>query len=379
MKKEKLRIAVNTRLLLRGKLEGIGWFTFEAFSRIAAQHPEVEFYFLFDRPYSQEFVFAPNITPVVLFPQARHPILYLLYFEIAITRWLARMSPDLFVSPDGFLSLSWAGKQLSIIHDLNFMHHPDFLPWAERIYCRSMFPLFARKAERVATVSEYSKVDLEKTFKLPGGKIDVVYNGINPIFVPLAEEDAMECRAETTGGVPYFVFVGSLHKRKNIENMLLAFDHFKSSYAMPFKLIIVGEHMFGKSYLNATLEGMRFSSDVVFLGRLYKENLHRVVASAHALLLVSHFEGFGVPIVEAMRCGVPVVTSNVSSMPEIAGDAALLVCPKDVSQISDAMLSLATNTELCNDLINKGFSVSAKFTWDKTAKRLWDSIMKCIE
>jgi len=375
----KLKIAVNTRLLLPGKLEGIGWFTCESFRRIVLQNPEVDFYFLFDRPFAKDFVFGPNVKPVVLYPQARHPLLYLLYFEVSLNIWLNRVSPDVFVSPDGFLSLSWKGKQIPVIHDLNFMHHPDFLPWADRVYYRKMFPLFAKKATRVATVSEYSKGDIEKTLHVSPAKIDVVYNGVNPVFTPLSFEQTSRVRDEFTSGHPYFVYVGSLHKRKNIENMLLAFDRFRQNDPGHHKFVIVGEPMFESEYLQNMLSNMVHAQDVVFLGRLYENNLHKVVASARALMLVSHFEGFGIPIIEAMACGVPVITSDVSSMPEIAGDAALLVSPTSVNQIADAMHSIAGSEVLRNEMINKGYVVVKKFSWEVTAQRLWGCIEKCLQ
>src|SRR5690606_7224010 len=117
-----MRIAVNTRLLLKGKLEGIGWFTYQTLERIVKQHPEHEFIFFFDRPYDRSFVFASNVTPVVLSPQARHPVLFYLWFELGIPRLLRKYKADLFLSPDGFSSLSTKVPTCLVIHDLAFEH-----------------------------------------------------------------------------------------------------------------------------------------------------------------------------------------------------------------------------------------------------------------
>ncbi|HSV88982.1 MAG TPA: glycosyltransferase family 1 protein [Bacteroidales bacterium] len=374
----RLKIAVNTRLLLPGKLEGIGWFTYQTFQRIAKNHPEVEFHFLFDRPFDKQFVFSDNIKPVALFPPARHPLLYFIFFEKTIPEYLNKVKPDLFISPDGFLSLSWSGPQIAVIHDLNFMHFPAFVPLASRLYYRSMFPHFARKAIRIATVSEYSKFDIVKTFSIREDKIDVVYNGINENFKPVSEAEAIATRHRVTGGIPYFVYLGSLHKRKNIGNMLMAFEKFRQTHPGDFRLLIIGEPMFKGNFPKEHLRQMRFKDDVVFLGRLDGEFLNQVVASARGLLLVSYFEGFGIPIIEAMKCGVPVITSNVTSMPEIAGDAALLVNPSSPGEISDAMASLANQNELCKNLINRGRTVCKKFSWDATSSKMWDCIIKSL-
>ncbi len=373
-----LKVAINTRLLLPGRLEGIGWFTYQTFKRITLNHPEVEFHFIFDRPYHQEFVFSDNIKPVVLFPQARHPILYYLFFEKALPAYFNKIKPDLFISPDGMLSLSWDGPQIPVFHDLNFIHNPDYLPWLSSKYYRARFPRFAGKACRIATVSEYSRADIAKTFAYPSDKIEVVYNGVNEAFKPVSAAVAEETRREFTGGCPYFVYVGSLHKRKNIDNMLLAFEAFKKTDKEKHKLVIIGEHMFGSNGLQKLLNSMAFMDDVLFVGRLYNHQLSRVVGSSQALLLVSFFEGFGIPIIEAMHSEVPVISSNVTSMPEVAGNAALLVDPHQVGQITRAMQDIVGDQKLRNQLVENGKVVRERFSWDKTALRMWDCMSHCL-
>ena len=150
-----LKIAVNTRLLIKNKLEGIGWFSYETLKRITRAHPEHQFYFLFDRPFDESFVFGSNVTPIVIRPQARHPILFYLWFEKSIPRALKKINPDLFMSTDGYLSLSTTTPSLPVIHDLNFEHYPEQLPFLVRKYYKHYFPRFARKAARIATVSEF--------------------------------------------------------------------------------------------------------------------------------------------------------------------------------------------------------------------------------
>lgn len=152
-----MKIAVNTRLLVKNKLEGIGWFSYETLKRITTQHPEHEFYFIFDRKHSDDFIFSDNVTPIELFPQARHPFLYYLWFEFSMPRLLKKLKPDLFLSPDGYLSLKSKIKSLVVFHDLNFEHYPEDIPWLERKNYKYFFPRYAKKADRIATVSEYSK------------------------------------------------------------------------------------------------------------------------------------------------------------------------------------------------------------------------------
>ncbi len=373
-----MKIAVNTRLLIPGKLEGIGWFACQSLERIVRAHPEVDFYFLFDRPYSNEFIFAPNVKPVRLFPPARHPFLYYCYFEQTLGRYLNKTAPDLFLSPDGFLSTRYRGKQLPVFHDLNFIHFPHFLPLLTRNYYLHFFPKYARTASRIATVSEFSKADIARTFSYPEDKVDVVYNGVNQVFSPVDEPEARAARQQFTGGRPYFVYIGSLHKRKNIGNMLRAFDAFRKDDPEQHKLVIIGAPMFGSGDIRKVFRSMEYKDDVLILGRQYGDVLRTLVASSRALLLVSYFEGFGIPIIEAMQCDVPVITSNVASMPEVAGDAALLAAPDSVDQIVEAMRRIVRDPGLRESLIQKGRKQGLRFSWDKTAERLWHSMEKCI-
>ncbi|TVR41950.1 MAG: glycosyltransferase family 1 protein [Bacteroidia bacterium] len=373
-----MKIAINTRLLLPGKLEGIGWFTFQSFKRIVKAHPEHRFYFLFDRKHNKEFVFADNIVPVELFPPARHPFLYYVYFEHVVSRYLRKEGIDLFVSPDGFLAGHFDGAQLPVFHDLNFMHQPQFIPWLTRKYYHYYFPRYAGMAKRIATVSEYSKKDIEQTFSYPAERIDVVYNGIHSFLGPAEKETARAVRDELCNGAPYFVYIGALHRRKNIDGLLRAFDLFKSNNQLSHKLVIIGATMFGSGDLKKAYRSMQHQSDVVFAGRKDDKAVRDILGSADALLLVSHFEGFGVPIIEAMKCEVPVIASDVTSMPEVAGDAALLVDPLSIEQIAGAMSRIIQDHSLRNVLIERGRKQCRKFSWDLTAKRLWESMEKCL-
>ena len=370
-------IAVNTRLLIQGKLEGIGWFTRETLSRITHDHPEHQFLFIFDRPFASEFVFSENVTPIILSPPTRHPLLWYFWFEFQIPRILKKYKADLFFSPDGYLSLNTKIRQLAAIHDINFAHRPQDLPWLKAKYYNHFFPLFARKAKRIVTVSFFSKEDINRTYKIENDKIDVVYNGVNTLYTPTSDDEKSKTKAIYSEAKEYFLFIGSLHPRKNICGLLRAFDAFRTSVESDTKLLIVGESMFKTSDIELAYEGMRYKDDVVFTGRLGNEELHQVLGAAMALTFVPFFEGFGIPVIEAMNAGVPVICSNTTSLPEVGGHAVLYVDPFSMSQIKDAMIKLFQEKELRESLIIKGFIQKDKFSWDKTADLLWGSIQIC--
>ncbi len=369
-------IAVNTRLLLPGKLDGIGWFTYHTLRHLTESNPSVKWYFYFDRPWSSEFVFSENVTPLALFPQARHPFLYYWWFEHSVRNALNRHRPHLFLSPDGYLSLSSGTKQLSVMHDLNFEHYPGDLPFLTRHYYRYYFRKFAQKATRIATVSEFSKKDIVKCYNIQPDKIDVVYNGVNSLFEPLSAENISMVRSKYTGGAPYFLFVGMLHQRKNIANLLRAYEHFRHHNASAVKMLIAGHKKWWTTEMESVYSHMKFKEDVIFTGRLPVDELVRVTASALAITYVSYFEGFGVPIIEAMRCGVPVITSNITSMPEVSGGAAILVDPFSVESIASAMQQVSADSNVQHSLSRMGILQSQKFSWESTSLKLWDCILK---
>jgi glycosyltransferase involved in cell wall biosynthesis len=374
-----MKIAVNTRLLLPNKLEGIGWFMYETLQRIVTQHPEHEFVFIFDRPYSPEFIFAANVTPVVIGPPARHPFLFYAWFEFSVAYILKKHKCDLFLSPDGYLSLRSNVKQLAVIHDLCFMHYPQDIKWIYAKYLVNFFPKFARKARRIATVSEYSKHDINKQYNIPLNKIDVVYNGVNEAFKPLSITEQELVKATYSNGCQYFVYVGALHPRKNIARLLQAYDAFCTASKSEVKLIIVGEKQWWNAHLQNVYNNTAHKQNILFTGRLSNEELNKVLASALALTYIPYFEGFGIPILEGFKCQTPVITSNTTSMPEVAGDAALLINPFNVHEIVDAMLSVYNNAELRTQLIHKGTAQLNNFSWQQSANLLWQSIEKCMQ
>lgn len=374
-----MRIAVNTRLLLKDKLEGIGWFTYQTLERIVRSHPEHEFIFFFDRPYDPQFVFAPNVTPVVVGPQARHAVLFYLWFEWRIPALLKKYKADLFLSPDDFSSLSTKVPTCLVIHDLAFEHYPEHFKLSHKLYWRKYSPLFARKATRIATVSTFSKEDIAARYKVTPDNIDVVYNGAHAEYRPLGWEEREAVKQKYADGCEYFVFAGALHPRKNIVNLLKAFVKFKKMQRSNMKLVIVGRLAWKYEEVMQMREEMPFKEDVKWVGYMGVEELSKVMGGAYALVYASLFEGFGIPILEAYQCNVPAIVSNTSSMPEVAGDAALLVDPTDVDDIAAKMQLIYKDEHLRKKLISHAPEQVKKFNWEQSATKLWNSMMKCLK
>jgi glycosyltransferase involved in cell wall biosynthesis len=373
-----MRIAVNTRLLLKGKLEGIGWYTNETLKRIVKSHPEHEFIFFFDRPYDPSFIFADNVTPVVFEPQARHPLLFYIWFEMRIPFMLRKYKADLFLSTDGLMSLKTKVPTCLVIHDLAFEHYPEHLKGSHKFYFRKYSPLYARKAKRIVTVSQFSKEDIASRYHVAPEKIDVSYNGAHDNYRPLTWEERVAIKEQYADGCEYFAYAGALHPRKNILNVLRAFVAFKKRQRSNMKLVIVGRFAWKYEEIVKMREELPFKEDVKWVGYLDVDHLSKVIGAAYALVYASLFEGFGIPILEALQCNVPAIISNTSSMPEVGGKAALLVDPKDHTDIADKMQLLYKDEDLRSRLITAAPEQVAKFNWEKTAAILWQSMMKCV-
>jgi glycosyltransferase involved in cell wall biosynthesis len=372
-----MRIGVNTRLFVKGKMDGIAWFSYEILKRIVTQHPEHEFVFFFDRPYNPYFIFAPNVEPVIVHPQARHPLLWWLFFEIGIRKNLSRKKIDLFISPDGWNCLGTRVKTINVIHDLNFEYYPEFISRFKLKYYKYFFPRFAKKADHLITVSQFSKQDISNLYNIPPDKISVVYNAAADDFFKVDLKTKEETVKELTQGVPYFVFVGSAHKRKNVQRIMVAFDEFCEKNS-GYKFVFAGSNKYWDKDIKNTFNKLKNKSEILFTGYLSTTEMNKVVSSAEALVYPSLFEGFGIPIVEGFAAHVPVITSNVSSMPEVAGDAALLVNPLSVTEIADAMAEIASDKQLCAKLIQLGEERNRNFSWDKSAQQFWKIILEFL-
>jgi glycosyltransferase involved in cell wall biosynthesis len=373
------KIAVNTRLLRKNAMDGIGWVTYNVLKEITINHPKIEFHFLFDSGIENEFLFSKNIIPHNLFPPAKHAALNVIWFEWSAKNLLNKLKPDLFFSPDGILCLGWNGKQYNIVHDINYEHRPKDLKFTNRLYYKYFIPKSIDKACRIATVSRYSKQDIINTYKTPAEKIDVVHLGINDFFHPVESETIKQnIKERFTQGFDYFIFIGTLSPRKNISRLMQAFDLFKKQTNSNLKLVLAGKEMYRTAELHELKTQLQYGNDIIFAGRLNDQDISDLLVAAFCMTFVPLIEGFGLPPVEAMKCNVPVIASNVTSVPEIVGDAGLFVNPYNVEEIKFAMIRIYQDDNLRKSLIQKGNIQKQQFSWAVTAGKLWNGMQECF-
>ena len=370
-----MRIAVNAIFLQKDQLEGYGHYVNEVFSRMVQQHPEHDFIFVFDRPYDKQFIFSENITPIVVSPPARHALAFKYWYDIKAPVALRSYKPDIWVQPYGFCSLSSKVPQVLLVHDLAFLHYPQFIAWHHRWFYQQYTKKFLQKAKRIVTVSEHTKKDIIQQYRLTGKKIDIIYGAAKTSFVPLSWQEKEKVKKGFSDGREYFLFTGGIHPRKNLLNLLKAFSLFKKWQHSNMKLLVAGRLAWQYDEVLEKLKTYKYRDDVVLLGYLPDKQLVSVTAAAYAMVYPSFFEGFGLPIIEAMQCEVPVITSNTGSMPEIGGDAALYADPNDPDAIAKHMLEIYKDEKLRSRLITAGKIQASKFNWDKAAEELWQIIL----
>ena len=354
-------------------MEGVARYIHETTKRMVLAHPEDEFHFIFDRPYDPQFIYAPNVVPHILSPKAVHPTLWYLWFQWRLPTLLKKINPAVLYS--GFMQLPLKGSipSLMVSHDLNYEHHPEYLTWSSRKYMLHYSKKFHEVAHHIVSVSQTTKDDIFKLYGIAKDKITVAYNAAPEGFRKFNSQEKRSVQKKFSNSLPYFVYVGSLHPRKNVKNLLLAFDQFKDKTSSNHQLLIYGRAAWQTSEIYKTYENLKYKQAVKFISN-EKVGVPEIMAASEALCYVSKFEGFGIPILEGFHSQVPVMTSNCSSMPEVAQDAALLIDPFSIDSIANGLIQLSTNDELRQVLVERGNQRKLAFDWNNTASIIYNKL-----
>lgn len=339
-------------------------------------HPEDEFLFLFDRPFDPRYVYAGNVKAIALPPQARHPLLFKAWFEWSVPRALRKFGAEVFFSPDSMCSLRSSVPTVMTAHDIVPLHFPAQIAQVHRRFLLTELPRFLRRAEQVLTVSAYVKQDIMDTCGIPSDKIMVVYNGCREGFQPLQEMDKQQVRAHFAAGNPYFFYSGAIHPRKNIHRLIQAFDQFKQQSGAPAKLLLAGRFAWKTGEVKTAWEQAIHREDIQFLGYVPESDLTRLMAAAEALIYVSLSEGFGLPMIEAMQSGTPVMAADATCLPEVAGGAALLVDPYSIESMATGIKKLWEDKKTREELIERGKKRAQQFSWNTAADAVYAVLEK---
>ncbi|MCB0659863.1 MAG: glycosyltransferase family 4 protein [Saprospiraceae bacterium] len=362
-----MRIGVNGRLFYQYPMEGITRYTYHHVFELAQAHPEDQFYIFLDRKLSKYPVFPSNVTYVKIIFPTRHPLLIKVYFDYILPYFFKRHKIDVFYSGDYYISFRARIPQVMVIHDLAYLHYPDHLQQRFLSYFQENVPKWIQKASALVTVSEYVKNDVERHFQ----KRDIIVAG-NAVQDDFIKNPAPDPNLPTEK--PYFIYVGSIHPRKNIENMIRGFVHFKNTYKKPIALIIAGRIAWKSEHIYKLFDK---EQDIHYIGEISEERKWTLLQNSIALVYLSHFEGFGIPILEGFAAKTTVITSNKTSMPEVGKDAALYVDPSDISGISTAFNDILSD-KVRISLISKGSQRLTDFSWKHEAEKTYKAIKAAL-
>lgn len=372
-----MQVAIDSRFLLP-HLEGFGRFTREVARRLIQKNPESEFFLLFDRRPPKKYLFGPNQRSIVLPPQTRHWTLYALWWRYSVPFFLRRRRPQVLLATYGQLSQKAARlvPTVAFIHDAAFARYPEHLPPGWAYYYKRTFQTTAAEARLLLANSYSVQADLQALFGAPPEKIRIAYNGCDTeFFRPSSPPEQEATRKHYTQGLPYLLYVGSLHPRKNPIRLLQAYDYLRSQYTEPLRLLIVGRFMFSEGNFRKTYNQMRYQSEVILHPPVPDSELVRLYGAAAVVVYPSLYEGFGYPVAEGLACGVPVVTSRVSALPEVGGEAAFYANPYDPADIARAIYeALTESSEARQQRIQKGLAHVRQFSWERCVETLWQAL-----
>jgi glycosyltransferase involved in cell wall biosynthesis len=286
--------------------------------------------------------------------------------QLTLPLELLPLGADLLHSPDFIPPWHRRGPSVVTVHDLGFLRFPETLTAASRRYY-GQIGRAVRRAERIIAVSQSTRDDLVELVQADPARIDVVLEAANPAFGPVDDERLLAAARDRLGvSRPYFLFVGSFEPRKNLVRLLEAFARVRQQADL--ELVLLGRRGWLDEPIFQRLAELQLEPFVRVVAGVPNEQLPPIYGAALALTFPSLYEGFGLPALEAMTCGCPVLTSNVGSLPEVVGPAGLLVSPFDVDGLATAMLRLASDQALRSDLVAGGLQRAAEFSWHRAAR-----------
>lgn len=366
-----MHIGIDARLIYFSNA-GISQYTLRLIQGLAGIDQEDEFLILRDRRDSLTITDNHNFRRINLWTPSHHR-----FEQWGLRFELSSLGLDLLHSPDFIPPFHRNFKSIITIHDLAFLLYPRFLTQDSARYY-GQIDQAVKSTDHIIAVSESTKQDTIRLLGVPESKISVIYEAANPLYRPMDREQARAYVRRTYELEKYFLFVSTIEPRKNLPTLLHAFRALQDQYKVNTTLAIVGRQGWLSEGTSALVEKLRLREAVRFLGRVPLEDLVYLYNGAQALVHPSFYEGFGLPPLEAMLCGIPVICSNVSALPEVVGDAALLVPPEEASEWTVAMWRVLHDQGLRAEMRAKGYRRAQCFSVEKTARRTLEVYRRVI-
>jgi glycosyltransferase involved in cell wall biosynthesis len=366
-----MRIGIDARLTYYTNA-GISQYTLRLIQGLAEINDKDEFLILRDRRDVLPITSNHNFRRINLWTPSHHR-----FEQWGLRFELPSLGLDLLHSPDFIPPFHRNYKSVITIHDLAFLLYPHFLTQdSARHY--GQIDQAVKRADHIIAVSESTKQDTIRLLGVPESKISVIYEAANPVYRPVDKRRARAYVKRTHGLEDYLLFVSTVEPRKNLPTLLHAFRALRDQYKVKTALAVVGREGWLSQGTFALVDKLELKDAVHFLGRVPLEDLVQLYNGARALVHPSFYEGFGLPPLEAMLCGVPVICSNVSALPEVVGDAALLVAPAEISEWTVAMWRVLRDQELKAEMQAKGYTRAECFSVEKTARQTLEVYKRVI-
>ena len=356
-----MRIGIDARLVYYHKA-GIGQYILRLTQALAQIDSDDDYVLFASRKDNTRIVTQANFKRERLWTPSHHR-----FERQALSLELLPYALDVLHSPDFIPPTRTRFPSVITVHDLAFLLYPRFLTRDSARYYGQV-DVAARQVDHIIAVSESTKRDLIRLLGVPEDRVSVIYEAAHPLFSPVTNTDALDrTRARYQLTSPFMLFVGTLEPRKNLPTLLRAFRGLRDKYKSPASLVIVGNRGWLADEVDRTIAELNLGDAVRFLGGIPNDELVYLYNAATAFVFPSFYEGFGLPPLEAMACGTPVITSNVSSLPEVVGDAAMLITPEDVDALTVAMARVLSDEKIQREMRDKGLKRAQAFSWERAA------------
>jgi len=373
-----MEIGINIKAALVKKRTGVEEYVYNLIKSIIALNPKDEIFLFGDRPltsYEIEEFLGLNLPANIhyCFLKSKY-----LWTQGRLALELLKKPLDVFFNPVHVLPRFSPRRSTVTIHDLAFEIFPETYNPLHLRYLRHVTSRSVESARHIIAVSHNTKEDIMRFFDVPAEKIQVIYHGFSSSKRPEdpKQMDFVIQGEEFLRGSPYLLFLGRLELKKNLIRSLNAFFKLKEEKGIPHKFVLAGEKGFGWKRINKVLDRSPYRKDVIMPGHLSGEQKERLLRGASILVMLSLYEGFGLPVLEAQGRGVPVIASNCSALPEVAGKGALLVNPFDENEIKSGIWKIIRSQEIAEYYIRKGYENIKRFNWGKTAQKTLELIKK---
>jgi glycosyltransferase involved in cell wall biosynthesis len=359
-----MRIGIDARLVFYNRA-GIGQYIIQLSQALARLEPEIDKFILLQSHKDKTDIIRHNgFERKSLWTPSHNR------FEQPALRFeISRLKLDLLHSPDFIPPFRRNCKSVITIHDLAFLLYPHFLTKESARYYGQIDHAW-RNTDHIIAVSEATKQDSIKMLGVPEKKITVIHEAANPIYRQIPTDEARRvAREKYRLDKDFILFVSTIEPRKNLPGLLHAYRRLRDQYKRDELLVLAGVKGWLWEEVYQTVDQLNLAQHVAFLGRVPSEDLVYLYNAAGLLVHPSFYEGFGLTPLEAMTCGTPVIVSNISALPEVVGDAAMMVNPHDIDGLTVAMWRLLTEPDLRQDLIQKGFKRASIFSWQEAAQK----------